>query len=108
IVGSSNPFPMPKTLADTQVLFNGEPVPLYTVTPTQINFVAPMKAPQTGFGELQVVQVSTGRVYAATTVGMTPVSPAIMMLTYEGQNRQAAVINLENGTVNGPNNPAKR
>jgi uncharacterized protein (TIGR03437 family) len=108
IVGTANPFPMPKTLGDTQVLFNGEPVPLYTVTPTQINFVVPMSAPTTGTGELQVIQVSTGRVMAAATVGLTPVSPAIMMLTYEGTNRQAAVINLEDGSVNGPNSPAKR
>ena len=89
-------------------IFNGEPVPLYTVTPTQINFVAPMKAPTTGTGELQVMQVSTGRIYAAATVPMVPVSPAIMMQTYENRNRQAAVINLQDGTVNSSTNPAKR
>jgi uncharacterized protein (TIGR03437 family) len=100
-------FPMPKTLADTQVLFNGEPVPLYAVTPGQINFVVPMKAPTTGAADLQVVQVSTGRIYAAATVSMNTVSPAIMMLTYEGANRQAAVVNAD-GTVNGPSAPAKR
>jgi len=34
--------PLPQTLADTQVLFNGQPTPLYYVSPTQINFVVPM------------------------------------------------------------------
>jgi uncharacterized protein (TIGR03437 family) len=107
IVGTANPFPMPTSLGDTQVLFNGDPVPLYTVTPAQINFVVPMSAPTTGSAELQVIQISTGRVMAAATVGMTPVSPAIMMLTYDGTNRQAAVINAD-GSINGPNSPAKR
>jgi uncharacterized protein (TIGR03437 family) len=100
-------FPMPRTLADTQVLFNGEPAPLYAVTPTQINFVVPMKAPTSGFADIQVVQQSTGRIFAATTVAMNTVSPAILMQTFDGQNRQAAVIN-QDGTVNSPSNPAKR
>jgi uncharacterized protein (TIGR03437 family) len=108
IIGTSNPFPMPRTLGDVEVLFNGEPTPLYTVTPGQINFVVPMKAPTTGVAELQVIQPSTGRVYAATPVAMNSVNPAILMLTYEGTNRQAAVVNLPEGTVNGPNTPAKR
>jgi uncharacterized protein (TIGR03437 family) len=107
ILGSSSPFPMPTTLADTQVLFNGDPVPLYLVSPTQINFVVPMNAPTSGTAELQVVQVSTGRVYAALTVAMNTISPAILMQTYDGKNRQAAVVNAD-GSVNGPNNPAKR
>jgi uncharacterized protein (TIGR03437 family) len=101
-------FPMPRTLADTQVLFNGEPAPLYAVTPGQINFVVPMRAPQTGTAELQVVQASTGRVYAAGTVPMNSVNPAILMQTYEGTNRQAAVINVETGVPNGPSTPARR
>lgn len=101
-------FPMPRTLADTQVLFNGQAAPLYAVTPGQINFVVPMKAPQTGTAELQVVQVSTGRVYAAGSVAMNSVNPAILMQTYEGTNRQAAVINVDTGVPNGPSAPARR
>jgi uncharacterized protein (TIGR03437 family) len=101
-------FPMPRTLADTQVLFNDAPTPLYAVTPGQINFVVPMRAPQTGTAELQVIQASTGRVYAAGTVPMNSVNPAILMQTYEGTLRQAAVINVETGVPNGPNAPARR
>jgi uncharacterized protein (TIGR03437 family) len=98
---------LPTTLADTQVLFNGDPVPLYYVSPTQINFVVPMKAPTSGTAELQVLSVSTGRVYSALTVPMTTVSPAILMRTYDGKNRQAAVVN-EDGSVNDATHPAKR
>jgi uncharacterized protein (TIGR03437 family) len=67
-----------------------------------------MRAPQTGTAELQVVQASTGRVYAAGTVPMNSVNPAILMQTYEGTNRQAAVINVETGVPNGPSTPARR
>jgi uncharacterized protein (TIGR03437 family) len=107
ILGAASPFPMPKTLADTQVLFNGEAAPLYLVSPMQINFVVPMKAPTSGTADLQVVSVSTGRVYAALTVPMSTVSPAILMRTYDGKNRQAAVVN-EDGSVNDATHPAKR
>lgn len=102
-----NPFPMPTTLGDMQVLFNGTPAPLYYVSPSQINFVVPMNAPTSGTADLQVVQASTGRVYAAGPVSMAPYSPAILMLEYTGSLRQAAVIN-EDGTVNSPTNPAPR
>jgi uncharacterized protein (TIGR03437 family) len=80
---------------------------VYAVTPGQINFVVPMNAPTTGTADVQVIQVSTGRVYASSLIPMNTVSPAIMMRTYDGKNRQAAVVNAD-GTVNGPDSPAKR
>jgi uncharacterized protein (TIGR03437 family) len=102
-----NPFPMPTTLGDVQVLFNGTPVPLYLVSPYQINFVVPMNAPSSGNADLQVVQASTGRVYAAGSVAMTSYWPAVLMLEYTGNLRQAAVLN-QDGTVNSATNPAPR
>jgi uncharacterized protein (TIGR03437 family) len=102
-----NPFPMPTTLGDVQVLFNGNPVPLYLASPSQINFVAPMNAPSSGNADLQVVQASTGRVYAAGSVAMAPYVPAILMLEYTGNMRQAAVLN-QDGSVNSATNPAPR
>jgi uncharacterized protein (TIGR03437 family) len=103
-----NPFPMPTTLGDVQVMFNGTPAPLYYVSPTQINFVVPMNAPTSGLADIQVLQVSTGRVLAAWPMPMNTASPAILMTTaYAGRFRQAAVIN-QDGTVNGPQNPAPR
>jgi len=102
-----NPFPMPTTLGDVQVLFNGNPVPLYLVSPSQINFVTPMNAPSSGTADIQVVQVSTGRVFAAGPVAMAPYSPAVLMSEYTGILRQAAVLNQDN-TINSPTNPAPR
>lgn len=102
-----NPFPLPTTLGDVQVLFNGTPAPLYYASPTQINWVVPMNAPSSGTADVQVVQQSTGRVLAAGAVVMAPYSPAILMTEYTGSLRQAAVIN-EDGSVNSPSNPAPR
>jgi uncharacterized protein (TIGR03437 family) len=102
-----SPFPLPTTLGDVQVLFNGAPTPLYYVSPSQINWVVPMSAPTSGTADVQVVQASTGRVFAAGSVAMAPYSPAILMTEYTGSLRQAAVIN-QDGTVNTPTTPAPR
>jgi uncharacterized protein (TIGR03437 family) len=102
-----NPFPMPTTLGDVQVLFNGTAVPLYLVSPAQINFVVPMSASTSGNADIQVVQASTGRVYAAGPVAMAPYSPAILMSEYTGSLRQAAVLN-QDGSINSPTTPAAR
>jgi uncharacterized protein (TIGR03437 family) len=104
--------PLPQTLADTQVLFNGQPTPLYFVSPTQINFVVPMgkqpgDVPTSGTADLQVVHVSTGQVLAAGSVQMNVASPGIFQLDFTGLLRRAAVLN-EDGTVNSPTNPAAR
>ncbi len=105
-------FPMPRTLGDVQVLFapaGGDlnPVPLYYVSPTQINFVVPMNAPTSGNVDIQVVQPSTGRIFAAGQMPMNTAAPGILQLTYTGKNRQAALINAD-GTVNSPTNRASR
>jgi len=59
-----NPVPLPRVLADTQVLLNNEPVPLDFVSPEQINFLVPMNAPESGEVQVQVVRQSTGQVLA--------------------------------------------
>ena len=46
--------PLPNTLGTTQVLFNGQPVPLYYLSSGQIDFEIPSDAP-TGTATLQVV-----------------------------------------------------
>jgi uncharacterized protein (TIGR03437 family) len=105
-------FPLTNTLADTQVLFNGKPTPLYYVSPQQINFVVPNgqnpgDVPITGSADLQVVRASTGQVLAASSVSMSAASPGILQEVYTGQLRQAAVLNQDN-TPNSPSNPATR
>jgi uncharacterized protein (TIGR03437 family) len=106
-------YPLPQNLGDVQVLFgpSGQdltPAPLYYVSPSQINFVVPMGAPTSGFVDIQVVQPSTGRILAAGQAGMATNAPAILQLSFTGKNRQAAVVNLQDGTVNSPTNPAAR
>jgi uncharacterized protein (TIGR03437 family) len=103
-----NPVPLPKTLADVQVLVNDTPAPLYFVGPGQINFVVPWNAPTGPTADIQVVKVSSGQVLAAGTIQMNSVSPGVLETTNTGSNRQAAVINLKDGTVNSPTNPAAR
>ena len=101
-----NPYPLPTTLGDVQVMFNGQAAPLYFVSPAQINFVAPNSAPTSGTADVTVVQQSTGRVYAAGPVAMNTVSPAIFA-GFTGAMRQAAVLNQDN-SINSATNAAAR
>ena len=72
-----NPVPYPMLLADTQVLFNGQPAPVLLVSPGQINFMIPMSAPTSGNADVQVVRNSTGQILTDGLVAMNSVSPAI-------------------------------
>jgi uncharacterized protein (TIGR03437 family) len=104
-----NPVPYATLLADTQVLFNGQPAPLLLVSPGQINFMIPMSAPTSGTADVQVVRQSTGQILADWLLPMNSVSPAIF-----GANTSciragkcpAAVVNAADGTNNSPANPA--
>ena len=105
-------YPMPKTLADEEVLFNGAAAPLYFVSPGQVNFLVPMSAPVTGTADVEIVQVSTGQVLGAASVAMAPVSPAIFCgasggCLLNGGFYQAAVLN-QDYSVNSATNPAAR
>ncbi len=108
----ANPVPYPTLLADTQVLFNGQPAPLLLVSPGQINFMIPMSAPTSGTADVQVVRNSTGQILTDGLVAMNSVSPAIFAggqvncSLAGGKCRQAAVVNDADGTVNSPSNPA--
>jgi uncharacterized protein (TIGR03437 family) len=107
-----NPVPYPMLLADTQVLFNGQPAPLLLVSPGQINFMIPMSAPTSGTADVQVVRNSTGQILTDGLVPMNSVSPAVFAgglfncSLSGGKCKQAAVVNDADGTVNGPSNPA--
>lgn len=100
-------FPLPKTLADIQVLFNDQPVPLYYVAGLrpQINFLVPMNAPTSGTAEIQVVRQSTGQTIATSQAQMQPVSPALF--TAAGVEGQVSALNEDN-SVNGPSSPIAR
>jgi len=73
-------YPTPRDLVDIQVTINDTPVPLYYVSPAQINFQVPYSTPPSGTVDIQVVQKSTGLIYAAGSANMATATPGF--LTY--------------------------
>jgi uncharacterized protein (TIGR03437 family) len=100
------PLPMPRTLADIQVLVNDQPAPLFFVSPTQINFQVPMSAPDSGNAEIQVMRVSTGQILAGGPVPMNVASPGLFTADNTGTGQILAL--NQNSTINSPENPAAR
>jgi uncharacterized protein (TIGR03437 family) len=101
-----NPVPLPKELADTQVLLNDRPLPLYFVSPGQINYFVPMDVGNSGTAELQVMRKSTGEILAAGTVPLARVSPALFVQGAFEQGQLAAV--NQDGTVNAPGSEVQK
>ena len=102
----NNVLPVPTTVGDIQVLVNGAAAPIFHVTPSQINFVVPNKAPTSGFVPIRVVQKSTGYILGTGTVQMYPVSPGLFTSTQSGIG-QVAALNQDN-SKNSSSNPAAR
>lgn len=100
-----NPVPLPRELGDIEVLVNERPVPLYFVSPLQINFLVPMDAPTSGDAEIQIVRKSTQQVLAVSRLPFDRVSPALFVQgnAIEGQ---LAALNQDN-TINSPENPVQ-
>jgi uncharacterized protein (TIGR03437 family) len=98
-------LPLPTSMQAIQVLLNGTAMPLYYVSPTQINFLVPNNAPNSGTADLQVVRTDNGQTLGDTTVTLTTVAPGLF--TANGGKGQAAAIN-DDGTYNGPSNPISR
>jgi uncharacterized protein (TIGR03437 family) len=71
-----NPVPLPTTLADTQVLVNGNPAPIFAVSPRKINFQVPMSTP-TGISLIEVVRQSTGQTLGSYTVAVKDQAPGL-------------------------------
>jgi uncharacterized protein (TIGR03437 family) len=102
----ANPIPLPTALGDTQVLVNLQPAPLFYVSPTQINLPLPSGLPSSGTVDIRVVSKSTGQIYGASDLALTPVSPGLFTLNATGFGQLAAL--NEDNTVNGPGNPLTR
>jgi uncharacterized protein (TIGR03437 family) len=96
---SATALPLPKTLAATQVVVNGEAAPLLYVSPDQINAEVPLDIPTGQPVSLTVMNGATSSNVAAVTV--SPAAPGIF--TY-GQN-WAVVVNPD-GSVNSEASPA--
>jgi uncharacterized protein (TIGR03437 family) len=85
-------LPLPTTLGESQVLLNGQPVPLYYVSSTQINFEVPLDA-QTGSGTLQVV--SNGVNGNIISVKIAKAAPRILQL-YAVNGGYGIIVNADN------------
>jgi uncharacterized protein (TIGR03437 family) len=101
-----NPLPLPRELADIQVLVNDNPAPLYFVSPGQINIFVPSSAPTGGNAEFQVVRKSSGQILASGPIPMNVAAPGLFTANNNGTG-QVAALNQDN-TVNSPTNAASR
>jgi uncharacterized protein (TIGR03437 family) len=88
----------PLTLEGTSVSINGQNIPLFYVSPTQINGQLPFEIPP-GAATLKVT--ANGAVSAAFSVTVAAAAPGIFLI---GTNRAAAT--NPDGSVNASNNPA--
>jgi uncharacterized protein (TIGR03437 family) len=85
------------------VYVNGTPAPLLYIGPTQINAIAPYEL-TSRIGQSVVVEVNdNGANSNAFNVNVVATAPAMFSLG----NSQGAILN-QDGSVNGPNNPAAR
>jgi uncharacterized protein (TIGR03437 family) len=88
--------PLPTTMGDTSVLFNGVPVPLLYVSSTQINAQLPFDFP---LGAV-TVQVRRGTVTtAAQSVRIGPVSPGIFSVRTQTPAAEAILLADHSGPV---------
>ena len=97
---------LPKELADTQVLLNDSPVPLYFVSAGQINYQVPWSAQPGTNADVTVVKKSSGQVLASSLVRIVDVSPGFFTATSNGRGQVSAI--NEDGTVNSITNPIAR
>lgn len=93
-------LPLPTMLGGTQVLVNNVAVPLFYVSPTQINFQVPVVSDSTD----PIVVVSNQNSSQAGTMKLAPVAPGIFTAASNGTG-QGAVLN-PNNSVNSAQNPA--
>ena len=94
---SASTYPLPRQLAGTQVLVNGTPVPLFYVSPAQINLQLP-----TGLsGDLSLSVVSGTRAGVNSRLTVLPEAPSIFM----GTQTQGAIVN-QDFSFNSTANPA--
>jgi uncharacterized protein (TIGR03437 family) len=101
---STTATPWPGTLMNRQIVINDEiPAPVYFVGPGQVNFQMPSNAPL-GAGRVAVRVADTGELVAGGGVVIGAASPGIFTMNQTGAG-QAAAVN-QDGTINGPNNPA--
>jgi uncharacterized protein (TIGR03437 family) len=104
---SAASFPLPTTLAGTQVIVNGNASALFFASPGQINLPLSMSLPAGGTVDLQVVAPATGQIYGGAEVSLSSASPGFFTTGGTGTG-QVAAINQIDGSVNSATNPVVR
>jgi uncharacterized protein (TIGR03437 family) len=96
-------IPLPPVMADTQVLINSAAVPLFYVSPGQINLLLPIGLPSSGTADLQIIRQSTGQIYGAAEIALAGASPGLFTTAGTGTG-QVAAENADN-SLNSSTNP---
>jgi uncharacterized protein (TIGR03437 family) len=97
--------PLPKELADLELLVDGIPAPLTKVEGDTIRFIIPKDTIVGGAAEFLVRRVSTGQILAQNRLTMSVASPSVL---YQGDNPAAqgqARATNEDGTPNTSGRP---
>ncbi|MGE0127248.1 MAG: CAP domain-containing protein [Blastocatellales bacterium] len=84
---SATSFPLPMTLGGVSVTVNGIAAPLFYVSPSQVNFVAPSNV---GAGTAMVKVMYNGALIGTGTVTTANISPSTFTVTANGQGVAAA------------------
>ncbi len=103
---SFSTLPLPTTLQAIQAQLNGAALPLYYVSPSQINLLIPNNAPTSGTADLQVVRTDNGQVLGDTTITLTTAAPGLFTANGSGTG-QVAALNQDN-SANTSSNPIAR
>lgn len=96
---------LPTVINGTEVLFNGNPIPLFFVTSQQIDFQVPTDQPA---GEVTIVVTQGTKQSAAFTImiSATP-TPGIILIDPSIAGANHAAVQNQNFSENLPSNPAK-
>jgi uncharacterized protein (TIGR03437 family) len=103
---SFSTLPLPTNMQAIQVQMNGTPLPLYFVSPAQINFLIPNNAPTSGTADLQVVRTDNGQVLGDSTITMSTQAPGVFAADGSGKGQIAAL--NQDYTPNSSSNPIAR
>jgi uncharacterized protein (TIGR03437 family) len=95
----------PTTLANTQVLFDGIPAPIYYASAKQTSVFVPYGVGGRAATNIQVIYLNVQS--AAVAYNVLPAVPGIYTLNFSGAG-PGAILNPDGITVNGPNAPVAK
>lgn len=101
----ANGTPLPKDLADVEVLVEGLPAPLLSIDGGQLRFIVPKDAPISGVAEFVVRKRSTTEVLSHAYITMSNASPAVLFAATNPATQGQARATNQNGSPNSSSNP---